>query len=130
MSIMPWQRRDCISIDKYMSLELPISRAESGWLKDDFAVVLVDSPKLLLYAIVARAEDGYHSSRQYATPTGVGLNGARAGSPATTKLGALERAIKKCLDDYWVTKHEGNRARLEAALKELDKYKYQQLILL
>ena len=58
MSIMPWQRRDCISIDKYMSLELPISRAESGWLKDDFAVVLVDSPKLLLYAIVATTAAG------------------------------------------------------------------------
>ena len=129
MSIMAWQRIGCISIDKYMSLELPISRTDSGRLKDDFAVVLVDSPQLLLYAIVARVEDGYHSGRRYATPTGGGLSATYVGSPATTKLGALERVIKRSLDDYWVTKHEGNRARLEAALKELDKYKYQQLTL-
>ena len=92
--------------------------------------LVVNAPNLIFYVSVARADDGYYSSADYETPSG-GAHSAvyKRGIPYPNKLEAIRGAIKKKLEDDWVTNYAGNRGHLEAALKELSKYEYKQLTL-
>lgn len=131
MSILSaYKCASAISIEKYMEIELPISRVEGkGWLKDCVTVTLVDSQNLVLYAVVARSEEGYHYGSRYETPTGGGISSAYTSTPAVGKLEALRRVITDSLVDCWRTGHPGNQSKMERALEDLKKYEYQQLTL-
>lgn len=132
MSIAPWRlRRNAITVDKLLEIELLKSRIEgAGWMKDSVMVLVINHPALVLYVSVARGDDGYYCSVDYETPSGGAHAGVyKRGEPYPTKIEALRGAIKKKLDDYWIIKHPGNRERMESALREINKYEYQQLTL-
>ena len=119
-----------ITIDKYMTMELPISRVEGkSWLKDSVTVTLVDSQNLMLYAVVSRTEMGYHWGVRYETPTDGGINSAYNYTPPVSKLSALREVMINSLKDYYITRHSGNQSNIERALADLRQYEYQQLTL-
>lgn len=131
--IKDWQKpTGCIvTIERLMELELPISRISQGnSLSDVVYVEVINDNTLGLWVGIGRLKDGYHTGTNYAVQTG-GAAGpvfcGRAGIP--DKLEALRAALQKAAQNWWITRHAGARERIEAAIRDLDKYKAKQLTL-
>lgn len=131
--IKNWQKptKNVITIERYMELELPISRVgQSNQLSDTVSVEVINADNLGIWIEVGRLQNGYHTGITYAVPTGGGLGGVwrgRVGIP--DKLDALRAALRIAAQSHWITRHDGALERIEAAIRDLDKYKAKQLTL-
>lgn len=131
--IKDWQKpTGCIvTIDRFMELELPISRISQGnQLSDVVYVEVIDDDTLGLWIGIGRLKDGYHTGINYAVSTG-GAAGpvfcGLAGIP--DKLDALRAALQKATQNWWITRHDGALKRIETAIRDLGKYEAKQLTL-
>lgn len=131
--IKDWRKpTGCIvTIKRFMELELPISRTgANNQLIDTVNVEVINADNLGIWIEVGRLQDGYHTGVTYAVPTGGGSGGVwrgRYGIP--NKLAALRAALQIAAKSYWITCHDGALERIEAAIRDLDKYKAKQLTL-
>lgn len=126
------ERRNVLTVARYMELDLPESRVnEYGYLLDGFNVQVVDSPDFVLYIPVARKDGGYYWCVSYGTATGGSSGGPFADrrQRSKSKLGALRAGIAKAMQNWCITEHAGTITKMEAALKDLNKYEYRQLTL-
>lgn len=131
--IKDWQKptKNVVSIERYLELELSISRTgASNQLMDTVNVEVINGDNLGIWIEVGRLQNGYHTGITYAVPTGGGLGGVwrgRCGNP--DKIETLRAALRIAAQSYWITRHDGALERIEAAIRGLDKYKAKQLTL-
>ena len=96
--IKDWRKpTGCIvTIERFMELELPISRTgASNQLIDTVNVEVINADNLGIWIEVGRLQNGYHTGVTYAVPTGGGSGGVwrgRCGIP--DKLAALRAALR------------------------------------
>lgn len=132
MSIPDFTRKsNAISKDRFLHLELAESRINDHKLMmDSVTVLLIDSPKLVLYAVVAQHAKRYYHSIAYATPSGGETGGVYLqGRGIKEKEDALRQALIEAQANPYIMQHEGNRIRIAAALDNLTCPKSIQLTL-
>lgn len=130
--IQGWQiPQHYMSIARYMEIELPVSRVfADNKLLDAVTVEVIRTDNLGLWIHVGRLADGYCASIDYAVPTGGSVGGVYSYSPrAKDKIEALLAGLQKAAQSYWITRHNGATARIEAAIREVESYKAKQLTL-
>ena len=130
--IRNWQiPRHYMSIARYMEIEIPVSRFYvNNRLIDSVIVEVIRTDDLGLWLEIGRTQAGYHYSITYAVPTGGGFSGVYVNSPrAKDKTEALLGGLREAAGSYWITRHDGATARIEAAIREVENYKAKQLTL-
>lgn len=132
MSIPEWAlKSNAISKERFLHLELAESRINDHKLMmDSVAVLLIDSPKLMLYALIAQHAKRYYHSIAYATPTGGSTGGVYLrGRGLKEKEDTLRQALIDAQANPYIMQHEGNRIRIAAAIDNLTRPKSVQLTL-
>lgn len=130
--IRSWQiPQRYMSIARYMEIEIPVSRIQANnRLIDSVTVEVIRTDDLGLWLEIGRTQAGYHYSITYAVPTGGGSGGVYANSPkAKDKTNALLGGLREAAGSYWITRHDGAAACIEAAIREVESYKAKQLTL-
>lgn len=130
--IRSWQiPRRYMNIARYMEIEIPVSRIQvNNRLIDSVTVEVIRTDDLGLWLEIGRTQAGYHYSITYAVPTGGGIGGVHANSPrAKDKTEALLGGLREAAGSYWITRHAGAAACIEAAIREVESYKAKQLTL-
>lgn len=118
-----------MSIARYMEIETPVSRIwVNNRLIDAVTVEVIRTDDLGLWLEIGRTQAGYHYSITYAVPTGGGSGGVHVNSPrAKDKTEALLGGLREAAGSYWITRHDGAAACIEAAVREIENYKATQL---
>lgn len=111
-----------------MEIEIPISRIQANnRLIDAVTVEVIRTNDLGLWLEIGRTQAGYHYSITYAVPTGGGSGGVYVSSPrAKDKTEALPGGLREAAGSYWITRHDGAAACIEAAIREVESYKAKQ----
>ena len=132
MEIREWQRPATrMTIDKFMAIEVPEGLVnQHGHIQNAVNVIAVERLDVEIFIAVGRVGDRYYS--------GYGVAALEKGSSCDAwinrnhysgKVNAFKAAIKGLMHGRWVKEFPGLEKNLEVAIKELDKYQYQQLTL-
>lgn len=133
MGIQKWRRdryKNAFDLDKFMTMEIPLSRQDGIILLDTVEVVLIDKSDLLVVAKVGRCDDGYYWALDFETETGGSCCGVcKLGTGCSSKIDAIKAVINRGLRDSQLVSWHNHAPALSRVLEELKRYEYVQLTL-